>query len=162
MKAFVRIFLVPMALLALFAGCSEKLEPKPVTYSQLLTGTEKKAWRMVSFQIFDNKKSDGVQNVQTIMASCEADDQYVFYANSDHKFEYTNGPSKCDTSEPDVIFDDTWTLINGNASLEFVIPLLGGKFPWTVRNLTETSLTVEYFFPDIDASYRFTFNSTTK
>ncbi|MGA0560633.1 hypothetical protein ACO2Q8_28465 [Larkinella sp. VNQ87] len=162
MKALFRLFMLAVTLPALFAGCSEKVEPTPLTYSQILTGTEKKAWRMVSYQIFDNGKSDGVQNAQNLFAPCEADDQYVFYANGEHKFEYTNGPSKCDTSEPDVIFEDSWTLINGNATLEFVIPVLGGKFPWTIRNLTENSLTVEYFFPDIEASYRFTFNSTTR
>ncbi|RRB02803.1 hypothetical protein EHT25_20395 [Larkinella rosea] len=162
MKTLLRFFALSVPVMALFAGCTAKLEPHPLTYTQILTGTEKKAWRMVSYQIFDNGKTDGVQSVQTLLQPCEADDQFVFYANAEHKFEYTNGATKCDPSETDVIFEDSWTLINGNASLEFVIPVLGGKFPWTIKNLTETSLTVEYYFPDIEASYRFTFNSTTK
>ena len=163
MKTWIRFFVLSIPLMGLFSGCSEKVEPKPITYSQLLTGTEKKTWRLVTFQIMDNGKSSGVQNANQLFENaCEADDQYVFYANEERKFEYTNGPSKCAADEPDVIFEDNWTLVNGNATLEFALPILGGKYPWTIKNLTENSLTIEYYFPDINASYRFTFNSTTK
>ncbi|WP_128544393.1 hypothetical protein [Larkinella soli] len=162
MKFALRFLSLALIGTGIFTGCSEKVEPKPVTYSQLLTGTEKKAWRLVTFQVMDEGKSDGVQNIQAILQPCEADDQYVFHANAERKFEYTNGASKCDAAESDVIFEDNWSLVNGNASLEFALPVLGGKFPWTIKNLTATTLTIEYYFPDVDASYRFTFNSNTK
>ncbi|RAJ94416.1 hypothetical protein LX87_04303 [Larkinella arboricola] len=163
MKTWIRLLVLSLPVMGLFAGCSEKVEPKPITYSQLLTGTEKKAWRLVTFQVIDNGKSSGVQNASSLFEyACEADDQYVFYANEERRFEYTNGPAKCNDNEADVLIEDNWTLINGNSTLEFAFPVLGGKYPWTIKNLTENSLTIEYYFPDIEASYRFTFNSTTK
>ncbi|WP_234733045.1 hypothetical protein [Tellurirhabdus bombi] len=163
MKKLLRLSWLILLVAGLFTGCSEKIEPTPATYSQLLTGTEKKAWSLVSYQVIDNGVASGVIPARQLFDyACESDDQYVFYANAEHKFEYTNGASKCDPSEPDVIFEDSWALVNSNAYLEFVLPVLGGKVPWTIKNLTPTVLTVEYYFGDINASYRFTFNSTTK
>lgn len=153
-------------LLITLGGCSESLDPKPLTYSQLLTGTEKKAWSLVSFEVIDEGDASGPIPASNLFNNnCEADDQYVFYANGERKFEYTNGPTKCTTSEPDVLLTDTWTLVNANATLEFAFPLLGGVVPFTLKSLTSTSMTVEIYldnFQGIDASYRFVFSSSTK
>lgn len=146
----------------LFSGCSEKIEPKPVTYSQLLTGTEKKSWRLVSLQVFDDGQSGSVTPIaQSGIPVCAYDDLYTFYANDERRFELSEGASKCKAANPDLLLTDTWTLINADASLEFPLRILGGKYPWIIKNLTATVLTIEYYFPDINASYRFTFNATT-
>ncbi|GAB3331550.1 hypothetical protein GCM10027299_37300 [Larkinella ripae] len=168
-KRFSRFLVLSVALMGLFSGCSEKLEPKPLTYSQLLTGAEKKTWRLVSFEVIDDGQKSGVIPIQNAgLSPCRTDDQYIFYAGSDHKFEYNNGSVKCSTSEETVLFEDSWSLMNGTATLEFVIPIFAGSvLPYTIRNLTETSMTVEIYFDKIyvdpiNASYRFTFNSNTK
>ncbi|MDB5243496.1 MAG: hypothetical protein JWP57_4121 [Spirosoma sp.] len=162
MRTHLRFLLILVLFSGLFANCSEKFEPKPVTYSQLLTGTEKKTWRLVSLQVFDNGQTGGVIPItQSGLDACEYDDLYTFYANDEHKFEVSEGASKCNAADPDVFVTDTWTLINADASLEFIFPILGGKYPWTIKNLTTSVLTMEYYFSDINASYRFTFNSTT-
>lgn len=162
MRPVLRFLLLPALLGGLFGGCSEKVEPTPITYSQLLTGTEKKSWRIVSFQTFDDGQSAGVTPIaQSGLEVCEYDDIYTFYANDEHKFEVSEGPSKCTATAPDVFLTDTWTLINADASLEFAFPLLGIKYPYTIKNLTASVLTIEFYFPDINASYRFTFNATT-
>ena len=162
MQTVIRFLLLPVLLGGLFGGCSEKVEPKPITYSQLLTGTEKKTWRLVSLQVFDNGQTGGVTPIaQSGVNPCVYDDLCTFYANDERKFEASEGASKCDAADPDVYVTDTWTLINADASLEFFLPILGGKFPWTIKNLTANVLTIEYYFADINASYRFTMNATT-
>jgi hypothetical protein len=52
-------------------------------------------------------------------------------------------------------------MVNATATLSFVMPLLTTEFalPFTVKSLTENTLTVEFYFEDIDLSYRFTFTA---
>ncbi|WP_420147974.1 hypothetical protein [Spirosoma sp.] len=162
MRQFKRLLLIPGLIGWLISGCSEKIEPKPSTYSQLLTGTEKKTWKMVSVVINDDGQSSGVIPVSQLnTAPCITDDLLTFYADAEHKFEASEGTTKCSASDPDIYVTDTWQLVNANATLEFYIPILNGKYPWIVKNLTENALTVEYYFGDINASYRFTFNAVT-
>ena len=145
----------------LFGGCSEKIEPKPSTYSQILTGTEKKSWKVVTFQIVDDGVASPVTPIaQSGISTCIADDLCTFYADAEHKFEASEGATKCNSTDPDVYVTDTWTLVNANATLDFYLPVLDGKYPWTIKNLTAQTLTIEYYFSDINASYRFTLNST--
>lgn len=161
MRQFIRLLLIPGVIGWLLGGCSEKVEPKPLTYSQLLTGTEKKSWRLVSAQIFDEGKSDGVIPAAQLDDPCIIDELCTFYADAEHKFEASQNGIKCYPNAPDVYVTDNWTLVNANATLEFYLPILDGKYPWTIKTLTERVLTIEYYFPDIDASYRFTLNPVT-
>lgn len=165
MRSILRLLLLPGLLGGLFGGCSEKIEPKPVTYSQLLTGTEKKTWRLVSIQVFDQGQGSGVIPASEVSDPCVIDDLYTFYANAERKFEITEGASKCDPADADVFVSDQWTLINANATLEFTFPLLANqRLPYTVKNLTDRVLTVELYLQnlaDLDASYRLTFNAVT-
>lgn len=162
MRTVIRSLLIPALFGGLFGGCSEKIEPIPNTYSQLLTGTEKKTWRMVSLQVFDNGQSGSVTPIANSgIAPCIYDDLCTFYANDVRKFEASEGATKCQTTDDDLYLTDTWTLNNADASLEFYLPILNGKFPWTIKNLTANVLTIEYYFEDINASYRFTLNATT-
>jgi hypothetical protein len=162
MRLFIRLLLIPGLTAWLLGGCSQKSEPIIPTYSQLLTGTDKKTWKMVTFQIIDAGKGSGVIPVtQSGVDNCITDDLLTFYANAEHKLEASEGASKCNASDPDIYITDTWALVNANATLEFYLPIINAKYPWTIKNLTATSLTVQYYFPDIDASYQFTLNSTT-
>ncbi len=136
-------------------GCSEKIEPQPLTYTQLLTGKESKTWKLSSFQVIDQGQifTAGIQN-------CYEDDVYVFYAN-EKKYEVQEGASKCNPPDPDSYVESTWDLVNATATVSFPLPFLSGSdsIPFTIKQLTETSLTVEYFFQDINASYRFIFTA---
>lgn len=162
MKHIFRLLLIPGLVGWLLGGCSEKIEPTPVTYSQLLTGTEKKTWRMVSVVINDDGQSSGVIPASDLNINpCLLDDLITFYANAERKFEASEGATKCKPDGADVYLTDSWALVNANATVEFYIPVLGGIYPWTIKNLTDKVLTVEYYFDDVNASYRFTFNSIT-
>ncbi|AQG82680.1 hypothetical protein [Spirosoma montaniterrae] len=161
MKTLLRFILLPVLCGVLFGGCSERLEPKPLTYTQLLTGTTKKSWRVVSVIINDNGQSSGVIPIQQAgIPACFADDLYTFYANDERRLEISEGATKCSPNDPDIYVTDSWILVNANASLEFVLPILAGfPIPFTIKNLTGDVLTVEYYFGDVNASYRFTFNA---
>jgi len=153
--------------LLLLSGCSENTEPKPLTYTQLLTGKEKKTWSLVSFEVIDEGEGSGTIPANNLFnGACEADDQFVFYANAERKYEFVNGPTKCSSSEPDILLTDSWNFTNANATLEFAFPVLStGKLPFIVKSLTETSMTIEIYLDDIqgiDASYRFTLSSSNK
>ena len=78
--------------------------------------------------------------------------------------EYANGPSKCTNNEPEILITDVWQLTNANATLEIGIPrIFGGfKLPFIIKTLNENTLVLEYYFGDIDASYRFKFTSSGK
>ncbi len=144
-------------------GCSEEVKPTPITYSQLLTGKESKAWRLTNIRVIDDGEDSGPINVQGAFDPCVADDLYVFYANDIKTFEVQEGNSKCSAGDPDVFVENTWSMVNATATLSFVMPLLTTQFPlpFTVKSLTENTLTVEFYFEDIDLSYRFTFAAQT-
>ena len=102
--------------------------------------------------------------IRDSLEACQLDDQFVFYANAEKKMEYTNGATKCRTTEAEILITDVWQLTSANATLEMVIPrLFGGfKLPFIVKTLTENTMVLEYYFGDVDASYRFKFTSTGK
>lgn len=163
MRQLIRLLLIPGAIGWLLGGCSEKIEPKPTTYSQLLTGTTKKTWRAVSFQIIDDGDASPVTPIsQSGVDRCIYDDYLTFYADSEHKLEASEGPSKCASNAPDIYLTDSWDLVNATASLTFYIPVLDGKYVTTLKTLTANSFTVELYFQDINASYRFTFNPVSQ
>ncbi len=160
MRHFIRLLLIPGVVGWLLGGCSEKIEPKPTTYSQLLTGTEKKTWKMVSLQLIDDGNASSVIPVAQLN-DCSTDDVLTFYADAEHKFEASQNTNICYPKEPDIYVTDDWTLVNATASLTFYIPFFDGKYLSTVKNLTANVLTIELYFGGINASYRVTFNSTT-
>ncbi|GAA4399304.1 hypothetical protein GCM10023187_10920 [Nibrella viscosa] len=168
MKSLILNLAVLITLTGLLSGCSERIEPKPVTYSQLLTGTEKKAWRLVSYQEIDEGQAYPVVGVQQYVTQvlganlCLADLQYVFYANEEHRYEVLQGANKCNAQLPDVLITDTWALVNSNATLEFFFPLVTDQaYPFVIKNLTDRVLTIELYYQDINVSERYTFNAVT-
>jgi hypothetical protein len=139
-------------------ACSEEVEPTPATYSQLLTGTTSKTWRLTEIQLLESGKEPTNFDVPN---NCVYDDVFVFYAGEAKKFEVQEGASKCDPTDPDVFVEDTWSVINASGTINFVFPLFGGtsSIPFILKRLTERSMTVEYYNPDDNYSYRFTFTA---
>ena len=161
MRLLFRLMFIAFVSGWLLGGCSQKIEPQPATYSQLLTGTTKKSWKMVSLEIIDAGQSSGVIRVeQSNIPRCIYDDLLTFYADANHTLEASEGATKCTSTDPDIYVTETWTLINASASLQFYIPVFNAVAPTVVKNLTSTVLTVQ-IYQDIDLSYRLTFNSVT-
>jgi hypothetical protein len=150
-----------LAVFFTFGRCSEEVKPTPVTYTQLLTGTEKKAWRLNTVRIIDDGEDSGNLSARQAVNNCRADDLYVFYANDLKTFEAQEGASTCIPGTPQVYVEDTWSLVNATSTLTFVMPILTteGALPFVIKSLTENTLTIEYYFGTIDLSYRFTFTA---
>ena len=151
------IWLLPALLI--FSACSEKFEPKPLTYTQLLTGKEKKSWRATGIQIREDNKPAG--NFILPENDCLFDDLYVFYANSERTFEVEDSSIKCAPTDPDIIVSDNWAFSNANATLEMYIPFLAPfKLPFVVRELDEDQMVLEIWldFENTD-SYRISFEA---
>ncbi len=160
-QQFCRIGILPVLCLWLFGGCSERIEPKPLTYTQLLTGTSKKSWRLVSIIEIDEGRSSGVNTpAQYGIPPCFADDLYTFYANDERRFEIGEGATKCNPADPDIFYTGNWSFVNANASLEFLFPVFAGvPVPYIVKTLTDNVLTIEFYGTDVDLSFRYTFNA---
>jgi hypothetical protein len=148
-----------LAVFFTFSRCSEDVKPTPVTYTQLLTGKESKSWRLNTIRIIDDGEDSGNLSSRQVFDNCVADDLYVFYANDLKTFEAQEGASKCNPADPEVFVEDTWSLVNATATLTFVMPILTteGALPFVIKNLTENTLTLEFYAGDVNLSYRFTF-----
>jgi hypothetical protein len=144
-----------LAIMMGFGGCTEEVKPKPYTYSQLLTGTTSKAWRLTGIQLIEEGQQPFSFNIPN---NCVYDDLYVFHADKDRTFEIHEGASKCDPGDPDVFFTDTWSIVNATSTINFLLPLLPSG-TYTLKSLTENSFTMEYYFEQDKYSYRFIFTS---
>ncbi len=140
------------------AGCSEEVKPTPLTYSQLLTGTTSKTWRFSGFQIVEAGQVTGSFDASQWTDECEIDDLYVFYADKDRKYEIQEGPSKCRPDNPEILFTDTWSVVNATSTINFVFR----SFPtgsFMLRSITDRTMTVEYYVKEYNFGYRFIFAS---
>ena len=138
-------------------SCSEELDPTPYTYSQIFSGKNSKTWVYKSIILWEEGKSD----ISYTLPSCIRDDQYIFYANAEKKLEVTNGPTKCSPDEPDILVTDSWSFINGGATLNMTIPFLADiSLPFIVREVTKNRMLLEIFL-DFEGtiSYRIEFES---
>lgn len=151
-----RFFLFSLMCLAL-TFCREPFEAEPFTYSQLLTGKVSKSWRMTGISILEDDSP--TQNIPLPDEDCVYDDEYVFYANEEKRFEVSNGRRKCEETEDDILVTDRWAFSNANATLEMILPILSSnqRLPFIVKSLTEERLTIEIYFDG--GSYRFVFQS---
>ena len=157
-KRSTRLFTFSLFLSVLVTGCSEEIKPSPYTYSQLFSGKDKKTWAFKSIVLWEKGKSDTNLSLNT----CISDDLYIFYADAEKKYEITNGATKCSTNEPDLILTDTWSFVNGGATLNIIIPFLSDlTLPYIVREVSNSNMVIEIFINESNTqSYRMAFQST--
>lgn len=152
-----KYLLLATALSFCMLSCKEDFEPEPFTYTQLLTGQTSKTWVMTGISILE----DGAptQNIPLPENDCVFDDQYVFYANDEKKYEILDAANKCAPEDPDIFLADRWSFVNAKATLEIVVPILTPEFrlPFIVKSLTDSRMVLEIFFDG--GSYRFTFQA---
>jgi uncharacterized membrane protein len=139
-------------------GCSEEIAPERYTYSQIISGKNEKTWRLTRFVSWIEGKSE--INLEPL-PPCISDDLYTFYADLEKKYEVSNGVTKCNSSEPDLILVDTWSFINGGATLNMILPFLSDtSLPFIVRELDNNTMALEIFRDQENTiSYRIYFES---
>lgn len=154
MKRVISIFTVSI-LIGTLLSCSEEIVPTPYTYTKVFTGENSKTWKIK----FLEETLDG-KIIDRFSVSCASDDRYIFYANTEHKFEALTGTQKCSgTTEPNTI-QDTWTFTNASATLTMILPFFSptSAVPLIVRDADKDEMEVEIFFNDDNTgSYRIHF-----
>jgi hypothetical protein len=143
----------------MLTGCSEKFEPKPLTYSQLVSGTTSKSWKLTSYAIVEEGKPPLNFSLTDPEDPdyCLYDELYTFYADEGRTFEISQGDDKC-IEGPDIYYTGSWSVVNANATLNFGTPLFGiGGY--TIKRLTDRSMTVELFVNQYNFAYRLVFTA---
>ncbi len=129
----------------MICSCSEEIVPIPYTYTEVFTGENSKTWKIKFLEETLNGKI-----TERFSVRCAVDDRYVFYANTEHKFQALTGALKCSgTSEPNTI-DEIWTFTNASATLTMVLPFFSPDFPvpLIVKDVDSDEMELEYFFND--------------
>ena len=150
-----------IAFFTIFLGvgfsCSEEIKPKPFQYSEIFSGENSKTWVLKSIKLVQTGKSD----ITYSLPNCIKDDRHIFYANAEKLFEVTNGSTKCDSSEPDLIVSDTWSFVNASATLNMTLPILAEvSLPYIVKKVDKKSMTLEIYLDEEGTiSYQMTFDS---
>ncbi len=135
----------------LVAACSESKEPEPITFYQVFTGKTQKSWVVTGV----TWTGEGQSDINYSLNACYADDEYIFYANADRRYQVTNGSRKCDSTEPDILVDDSWSFVNATATLTIAFPLLAdGPLPFYVRSVNDSKMELEIFI-DQDNKYSY-------
>jgi hypothetical protein len=134
----------------LFVGCTESVDPKPYTFSQIITGKTSKTWR-VDRLIF---RQQGKEDENLGLSTCEKDDLYKFYANEEKLFEVDNGNVACSSEEGDgLLVSYVWEFNQAKSSLTMVAPHIFGYFiiPFIIKDVSARSMELEVFL-DEDAT----------
>jgi hypothetical protein len=148
MKLRISYILILFALSTL--SCTESVEPKPYTFSQIFTGKTSKTWRVDRLIFRQQGKAD--ENLG--LSTCEKDDLYTFYANEEKLFEVDNGNFACSSEEGDgLLVSYVWEFNQAKASLTMVAPHIFGYFviPFIVKDVSARDMELEIFL-DEDAT----------
>lgn len=159
MKRLIECFYIS-SVIVMICSCSEEIVPIPYTYTKVFTGENSKTWKIKFLEETLNGKI-----TDRFSVGCAVDDRYVFYANSEHKFQALTGTQKCSgTTEPNTI-EDIWSFTNTSATLTMVLPFFSPDFavPLIVKDVDEEDMELEIFFNDDNSgSYRIHFELVSK
>jgi hypothetical protein len=112
-----------------FAGCREDEPPAQDDRPEMLSGKVSKNWKI----------TEVTKNGTSIFSSyqeCESDNVYTYYA--DKKYTLAEGNTKCDSTDPDLIFQGSWHI---NTETNTIIIVNGGSQQYyIIRSLNETTL----------------------
>lgn len=124
--------LLPFLFLVLFTANSCKKKNDQKSKTQLITERD---WRMSELR----EKTSPATTWDNLLAgarACDLDDRYVFKINN--SYENNEGPTKCNSSDPQVIDTGTWALIDSETKFS----LDGENF--TILELTNDKLSLQY------------------
>lgn len=98
-------------LILVFAGASCNKNKDSKSKTEMLTQSR---WRFSSYTTKDNLTGTVYDNF-TSAAACSKDNEFTFATNGVH--EYTEGATKCNPGDPQVIYFASWEFTNNEASL---------------------------------------------
>ena len=118
--------------------------------SKLKLLTER-TWHITQYQ-YRELPSDP-WDVENITEACELDDIFTFFA--DGTYTFTEGPTKCDPFDPDLIDSGTWSFQNDQSVLS--ITSMGETFDFTIEQLDANTLMIMDYDASIPEYFRIVF-----
>ncbi len=117
-----RRFSLLIALTAILFNCSQDVQITPATYSKILTGEESKTWIRVAetYTLADERFTNPIIDPYEGAPVCTQDDLYKFIRER-KSLEISEGATKCDPEDPDLIVSTSWDIVNATTSI-FVGP----------------------------------------
>ena len=147
MKQKYKLALVVLAImLNLFSSCDRDPVAPAKTTTELLTAGSWKYTACIVTPAYDYYGTGNpVTDIFAIMKPCEKDDFEVYKTNG--IWEYNHGPTKCDPTEPQVVYSEPWSLIANETKIMI------GTSECTILELTDTTLKIRYTFVDAGVTY---------
>jgi hypothetical protein len=106
--------------LLVFVSCTDEKDITPRTISDILTAGSSKTWKLdsITYRYFDEE--DGAEEDLTLafLEEFEADNLLVFEKDG-LRFKEIEGPTKADTSDPEITSEGTFVLNSRTAALVF-------------------------------------------
>lgn len=125
-------YILSLLVCSLMIGCTKKDGDKPQvskTKTQLLT---QKEWILTTSQSRKSSESTWT-DLLAGKAACVLDDKFVF--KTDGIYQQTDGATKCNASDPFIIFTSSWAFAQNETQI-----VIGGGVPLTITTLDETTL----------------------
>jgi len=143
-------------LLVALAACTEQVKVEPFTYPEVFTGKTKQGWTIRSVQLLQQGKGTITFN----LSQCVTDDLYIFYNNPERTYQVTDGATKCNASDPNLIVDSSWSFTNSTAALTIIVPILSDSpLPFIVKEVDNSKLVIDIYFDDNKSNYRINFKT---
>ncbi|MBO9660954.1 MAG: hypothetical protein J7527_19180 [Chitinophagaceae bacterium] len=140
-----RIIVLPLLLLWLILtvqSCKKDNEPSRM---DLLTA---RPWRMVSGVVTDASGTES--DVYSGLRACERDNEFVF--KSDLVHEHTEGATKCNPSDPQVVYFASWKFLNNESVIE--ISAGSEKLEYRIISLTATEFLFDVIYGSLTQHIR--------
>jgi hypothetical protein len=121
----------------LFTSCFDKEEDETVapSWESFIAGSSQKAWVMTA-------NTTNGENSLSELAACELDNEYVFYKSG--QLEVTEGDSKCDESNEDLISTHSWTVSEESRQLFWDEEI------YEVESISTTEMVLVFKGPDFE------------
>ncbi len=123
--------LLPLLFLVLFTANSCKKKNDQKSKTQLITERD---WKVSELK--ERLNTDPWDDLLAGEPACNLDDRYVFSTNN--SYETNEGPSKCNTSDPQVIDTGIWAFIDNETKFS-----IDGQ-TFVIEELTSSKFTLVY------------------
>jgi len=132
MKILSNLFIAGLALLCV-TSCKKNKEE--ISKTQLLTAAN---WRLIGHTSTNNTTGVTTDNYSSSPA-CAKDNEFTFTTAGVH--EYTEGATKCNPADPQVIYFASWKFLNNETVIEVVTG--GLRLEYKVLGLSASELYME-------------------
>ncbi len=134
-------FALLIALFSLFtlASCNKDKDPKAASKTDMISSGAGKKWKISSMLL--TYKAGGQTFTEDLMDDdymddCDKDDVLIFFSNK--KLESRAGATKCNTSDPDLMGEGTWTFNSTETQITMIED--GRSQTYDIKELTGNTL----------------------